>query len=594
MKFRHVPLPKLLGTALIGALLTGATDLLAEPDLIVTEIRVAPASGDPSHQHVAGQPQHFSATIQNVGKSATPEDVIHGVSFWVEGQAVNWSDTWNGSLDPGESVTVSANSGPWDSPYWTFEEAGTYEVEAWVDDVDRIDESDETNNRLSRELLISQTSGEGFQAWRTEHFDADQLEDPEVSGPHAQPLGDGTPNLLKYAIGIAPWTPAVTRLPQADEEDGQILLTYTRLQDAPDVAYQIEYSKDLVTWNPAGDRLEMMATEEDGDTETVTVRLTEEATAADRGFLRMRVSLTSGETWEWRHAIPEGGDLFTVAYDNGHYVAAGEGVAWRSSDGATWESTDWPEDAVALDAVRGVGFVAVGPDGIWSSDDGESWILRVNQAFRAVTWTGEGYVAAGAYTIPNMEVPHNWDPAVVRTSDFGVVWAEQPGIDDDAIVNALAASPERIVAAGGRRYAGRTAFFTVQAWASDDGGVTWERGEMDLSGDFPDESPTRELRTVEWADEPGRFVAAGDGYIFASEDGLEWTRVASPVIPQALAWNGRTFLGVSGDRTVWSEDGITWWEGSRLPAEVNDVAWGESDGRWVAVGDGEAIVTLDD
>jgi hypothetical protein len=117
------------------------------PDLVVTAVNWSPAN------IAAGQPATFSATVKNQGSGATPAGVIIGVSFSVDGTQVNWSDTDTTSLAAGASVTLTANSGPSGSATWTTT-AGLHSVQAWVDDVNRMAESNESNNQLSVSLPI--------------------------------------------------------------------------------------------------------------------------------------------------------------------------------------------------------------------------------------------------------------------------------------------------------------------------------------------------------------------------------------------------------------------------------------------------------
>src|SRR4051794_3396404 len=90
----------------------------------------------------------FSATIRNQGNGTTPANIIHGVSFWVDGAQVSWSDTSSNSLAAGATRTLTANGGPGGSSVWTAT-AGSHSVRAFVDDVNRIAESNETNNNLT-------------------------------------------------------------------------------------------------------------------------------------------------------------------------------------------------------------------------------------------------------------------------------------------------------------------------------------------------------------------------------------------------------------------------------------------------------------
>jgi hypothetical protein len=115
------------------------------PDLIVTAISWSPASPG------VGDAVIFSATIKNQGTAATPAGIVHGVSFWVDGVAVNWSDTSTASLAAGATRVLTANSGPSGLATWTAT-SGTHTILANVDDVNRIVESNESNNTLSTPL----------------------------------------------------------------------------------------------------------------------------------------------------------------------------------------------------------------------------------------------------------------------------------------------------------------------------------------------------------------------------------------------------------------------------------------------------------
>jgi subtilase family serine protease len=119
----------------------------SQPDLIVTAISWTPATP------IKNQLVTFSATIQNVGTAATPAGVIHGVGFSVDGTEVTWSDLYTGPLAPGASVTVTANGGPAGSNTWKAT-TGTHTILAFVDDVNRIVESNESNNTLTKPMTV--------------------------------------------------------------------------------------------------------------------------------------------------------------------------------------------------------------------------------------------------------------------------------------------------------------------------------------------------------------------------------------------------------------------------------------------------------
>ncbi len=123
-----------------------------EADLIVTDIRVSPTNP------VAGEPVTFSATIQNQGGRATPGGVIHGVLFYVDNAPIVWSDDHTASIEPGASVTVTANGGPAGTSTWTPGRS-SYTVTAYVDDINRMQERDENNNKYSKTLTVGATGG---------------------------------------------------------------------------------------------------------------------------------------------------------------------------------------------------------------------------------------------------------------------------------------------------------------------------------------------------------------------------------------------------------------------------------------------------
>jgi subtilase family serine protease len=66
---------------------------------------------------------------------------------------VSWSDNNTAALAPGQSITVTANSGPSGSATWS-PGAGPHSVEAWLDDVNRVGETNENNNKLTLPLAV--------------------------------------------------------------------------------------------------------------------------------------------------------------------------------------------------------------------------------------------------------------------------------------------------------------------------------------------------------------------------------------------------------------------------------------------------------
>ncbi len=155
-----------------------------------------------------------------------------------------------------------------------------------------------------------------FEEWisRYSGIPADQ------SGRLATPAGDGTANLLKYALGLAPLDDAAHRLPahwtQSDGNGGvDLYLSYARLAggtdhgehhyEINDLVYRIGVSEDLTAWSlPKGEEPALvervgdpMPDPEDPAVEHVTVRLQSPLDPANtpRAFLRLYVEQAGGD-----------------------------------------------------------------------------------------------------------------------------------------------------------------------------------------------------------------------------------------------------------------------------------------------------------
>jgi len=115
----------------------------------------------------------------------------------------------------------------------------------------------------SARVYVGTTSGVGvfglldaatltpLQAWRAANFGNPSNVGAGANG--AAPAGDGVVNLIKYALGLDPFTPAQPQeLPTGslEEELGQSYATLTanRAAQAPDITYVVEVSSDLRTW----------------------------------------------------------------------------------------------------------------------------------------------------------------------------------------------------------------------------------------------------------------------------------------------------------------------------------------------------------
>ena len=124
------------------------------PDLVVSSLTWTPTSPN------AGDHVVFTAVVTNQGTAATPAGTILGVGFYLDGNtggANVWEDTDTTSLAPGASVTLTATGGTAGVNYW-IATAGAHTVTAWVDDVNRIAESNENNNKLTQTFSVGSST----------------------------------------------------------------------------------------------------------------------------------------------------------------------------------------------------------------------------------------------------------------------------------------------------------------------------------------------------------------------------------------------------------------------------------------------------
>jgi Alpha-1,3-glucanase catalytic domain D1/Carbohydrate family 9 binding domain-like/Alpha-1,3-glucanase catalytic domain D2/CARDB/Carbohydrate binding module (family 6) len=115
------------------------------PDLVITDLTWEPANPE------TGDAVKFSAVIKNQGTGATPAGIVCGVGFQVDGQPTAfWSDNTTQSIPAGGTIVLTVNGGV-NGPIWTAT-AGTHNISAWVDDVNRIAESNDNNNSFSKTM----------------------------------------------------------------------------------------------------------------------------------------------------------------------------------------------------------------------------------------------------------------------------------------------------------------------------------------------------------------------------------------------------------------------------------------------------------
>ena len=145
--------------------------------------------------------------------------------------------------------------------------------------------------------VLALVVGPPYLAWQSQMFTPAQLANASISGDSASPAGDAIPNLLKYALGLNPWTDGVSGLPVATlvTTGGGIYptLTYTQALSATDITYTVQVSTDLATWNSGPGYTVTTGTtySQDGETESVTVQSATPVSGSNAAlFMRLQVT----------------------------------------------------------------------------------------------------------------------------------------------------------------------------------------------------------------------------------------------------------------------------------------------------------------
>jgi hypothetical protein len=108
-----------------------------------------------------------------------------------------------------------------------------------------------TTNDVGVFGLLDTSTLTPLQQWRNTYFG--NPSNVGAGADTARPAGDGVPNLIKYALGLDPFTPAAgSELPAesivTDSGQRYLALTVNRTAQATDITYIVEVSGDLMTW----------------------------------------------------------------------------------------------------------------------------------------------------------------------------------------------------------------------------------------------------------------------------------------------------------------------------------------------------------
>ncbi len=141
-------------------------------------------------------------------------------------------------------------------------------------------------------ITVSYRGGTSFDSWRSAHFTAAQLNNPAISGPNANPAGDGVTNLAKYALAMDPWVSSRQGWPTGSVSNNHLVMEYTQVTAATDVTYAPQKSTGLSgPWIAATD--EILPRGVHATTQTLRIRNPDLVSQTPSGFMRLGLSLNA-------------------------------------------------------------------------------------------------------------------------------------------------------------------------------------------------------------------------------------------------------------------------------------------------------------
>ncbi len=192
---------------------------------------------------------------------------------------------------------------------------------------------------LAGAFSLSSASALTFDAWRATKFSAGQLADPAISGPNADPDGDGRANLTEYAFGL---DPLITDQDESTTVLGPngMTLTYPEAVAATDLLYHLEESPDLAHWiTPNSPSRTVLAN--DGTIRLISIFNPNAPASPLKWFNRLRVLITPDGTESL--AAPSRLDAkiqiplkIKVGWNDGTKIETGFAVEKRVGPAGTW------------------------------------------------------------------------------------------------------------------------------------------------------------------------------------------------------------------------------------------------------------------
>jgi hypothetical protein len=266
-------------------------------------------------------------------------------------------------------------------------------------------------------------------------------------------------------------------------------------------------------------------------------------------------------------------------------VSADGGQTWKVG-GVHGQDGGEPNPGHAANLIAGGNglWSALGPNSIWTSQDGQTWTLTSATGIPVVAGdrttvlkrTGSGFIAAGT------NVPAG-DPAaatpVIWISANGTTWRRiggtqlnlPAGTGHAASISHVAAQGNSIVITGAiATTKGKATRLTTGAWRSTDGGTTWQQVTIPITnGATASISGLAATGSGLVAIRPGKGKNGADAVVYTSADGATWTFATTLTAPgtAGLAFSvinggqsGAVLTGRSG-RTLlafFTQNGTAW------------------------------------
>lgn len=169
------------------------------PELVVTAVRIVP------DHPFAGDTVRLSAVVKNQGTAPTPDNVVLGGIFKLNGTVIAYEDQYKHSLAPGESVTLTANGGGGAGNGTWLAKPGRYTLGFLVDDVGRIRVGSKKGNEMTAPQPLEVVAFNGPDlvlrrfAWTRQADKSVQFE-ATVANQGSAPTPPGVPLAVQFRV----------------------------------------------------------------------------------------------------------------------------------------------------------------------------------------------------------------------------------------------------------------------------------------------------------------------------------------------------------------------------------------------------------